>query len=155
MKIADHLKSTCLIPITNLGHQYIVLGKLWINKNKVMLGMAEDHIIYMQGCCDHDEALISTLSLKPQTTESQSDDKPHTATFSTFPIKQIKVETLAAATTPLTPASAISSAFKIKKKMKPKLNTEIANLTPILDDEELKLQDIAEMTALSFHPLVI
>ncbi len=117
--------------------------------------MAEDHIIYMQSRCDHDEALISTLSLKPQTTESQSDDKPHTATFSTFPIKQIKVETLAAATTPLTPASAISPAFKIKKKMKPKLNTEIANLTPILDDEELKLQDIAEITAPSFHPLVI
>ena len=53
MKVCDHLESTVPMLITSLGSQYIILGKLWMNKHKVLLDMADDRIIFLPGRCDH------------------------------------------------------------------------------------------------------
>ncbi len=53
MKVGNHFELTVLMFIIQLGNQYIILGKPWMNSHKVLLDMSVNRIIFLPGRCDH------------------------------------------------------------------------------------------------------
>ena len=125
--------------------------KLWMNKHKIMLDIEKDQIIFISDFCDHDGASLATTSSKSQMSNSQHDNKPHAAESSAFPIKQIEVAVLAAATTLPTLARVVPPTFKVKKKKKPKSHTGAAKLTLFPENKEPEVLNITKISAFAFH----
>ena len=84
MTIQDYKEMTTPMLITKLGQHQIILGKPWMKKHGIVLGMRNDRLTFWPGHYEHD------VALKPRAAESQAE--PHAENLCAQHTKKSKEE---------------------------------------------------------------
>ena len=71
--IGNHTKSLVHLLITKLGQYLMILGRLYMKKNRILLDMINDFITFSLGYCTHLGAPLFLIPSKPEGIETISE----------------------------------------------------------------------------------